>query len=351
MDDAPTVEHWLALLRDGSAAEQQRARTELGLILEARGFLDEAADAYERNVRDGVTDRRPYDRLAAIARQRGDAEAEARVLRALAEMLAPVGSPGPLAPLPPAEKGASPATRSAGRWLLAAGGVAVVSVVIGGALLIPVRPPAPPASALVSPSAVERAPSSNLAVAPAASTLLPSPVPSPTAPPPSPVPAPSPTATAVPLASRCTDAAERFPQTNDTEAAVRAAYATYMGRQGVTIDPTSALFTGQGAAYVERHAEVVAGWMAVSLQRERRGLPTFPLVDYVASDIVVASGQDAFQLRATISPQGWTELRALPADTCEGAFLKHPDNARWVDLMQASVGDITWAIPTPQPRR
>ena len=91
--------------------------------------------------------------------------------------------------------------------------------------------------------------------------------------------------------------------------------------------------------------------MAVTLQRERRGLPTFPLVDYVASDIIVAAGPGEYQLRATISPQGWSELRALPSDSCEGAFLANPDNARWVEQMQASVGDITWALPTPQPRR
>ncbi len=37
---------WLALLRDGTPDERALARTELGLILERRGMLAEAAEAY-----------------------------------------------------------------------------------------------------------------------------------------------------------------------------------------------------------------------------------------------------------------------------------------------------------------
>src|SRR4051794_24666181 len=87
------IGHWLAVLRDGTEAEQALARTELGLILEARGRLDEAAAAYERNVAAGVSDRRPYERLAALAHARGDARAEAWALRALADVLAPLDLP------------------------------------------------------------------------------------------------------------------------------------------------------------------------------------------------------------------------------------------------------------------
>ena len=58
-----------------------------------------------------------------------------------------------------------------------------------------------------------------------------------------------------------------------------------------------------------------------------------------------------YQYRATISPRGWTEIRAWPATTCEGAFIRNPANACWVELMEASVGDITWALPTPSPAR
>src|SRR5215217_4196101 len=106
MDASPGAEgdvgRWLALLRDGPEEEQQRARTELGLILEARGRLDDAAEAYERNVADGVSDRRPYERLAALAQARGDRETEARALRALADLLAPPPPPSrPATVIPP----------------------------------------------------------------------------------------------------------------------------------------------------------------------------------------------------------------------------------------------------------
>ncbi|MGE3271231.1 MAG: hypothetical protein AB7P40_20945, partial [Chloroflexota bacterium] len=122
MHDAADIGRWLALLRDGSEAEQQLARTELGLILEARGLLDEATAAYAQNVQDGVADRRPYERLAAIARLRGDVAEEARLLRALADLLAPPLLPEddafPSAPQPPtaidtgddAERSPSPQT-------------------------------------------------------------------------------------------------------------------------------------------------------------------------------------------------------------------------------------------------
>jgi hypothetical protein len=160
-----------------------------------------------------------------------------------------------------------------------------------------------------------------------------------------------PTSTLTPLPTRCADAAHRFPATVDPESAVRAAFREYLARQGVTIDPASTLFAGLNTAYVERHAEVVAGWIAVTLQRERRGLAPFTLADYVASDVIVAVGPGEYQLRATVSPQGWAEMRAWPATTCEGVFMGDPANARWVDLMAASVGDITWALPTPSPPR
>ena len=66
-DVESTIGRWLTQLRDGTEAGRQLARTELGLILEARGLLDEAIEAYARNVEVGVADRRPYERLAALA--------------------------------------------------------------------------------------------------------------------------------------------------------------------------------------------------------------------------------------------------------------------------------------------
>ncbi|MGE3912157.1 MAG: hypothetical protein AB7K36_22545, partial [Chloroflexota bacterium] len=230
-------------------------------------------------------------------------------------------------------------------------GVAVLAVVGGIAMLTPIGQPAPAETALTAPPpslSPVLEPSGAERMAPAASpspTALPSPVAGAR-----PTTAASPTHTPAPLAARCADAALRFPESTDTATAVRTAFREFMARQGVTADPASTLFAGLSDAYAEHHAEVVAGWMAVILQRERRGLPAFPLVDYVASDVIVAAGPGQYQQRATMSPQGWTELRALNADTCEGAFLRNPANARWVELMQASVGDITWAIPT-QTRR
>jgi hypothetical protein len=228
--------------------------------------------------------------------------------------------------------------------------VPVLAVVFGAALLWPSGTGAP------QPSTPSGGPGEIVPVSSSATIELrliagtPSPILSPTV---TPLPSPSLTPTITPPSrpARCADVGLRFPETNDPEGAVRSAYRERMARQGVTIDPASTLFDGLGEAYASRHDEVVAGWVAVTLQRERRGLAPFPLVDYVASDVIVATGPGAYQLRATVSPQGWSEMRAWPADTCEGAFMRNPANARWVDLMQVSVGDITWALPTRTPTR
>jgi hypothetical protein len=228
--------------------------------------------------------------------------------------------------------------------------VPVLVVVVGAALAWPAtpdaRPATPPTGPLLATAAQSPLPTVELRLI----AGTPSPIPSPTATQAS-TPSVTPTVAPTPLAARCADAGLRFPETRDSEAAVRTAYREYLARQGVTVDASSRLFTGLGEAYATRHEEVVAGWIAVTLQREQRGLTAFPLADYVASDVVVAVGPGEYQLRATVSPQGWSELRAWPAETCEGAFLRSPANARWVDLMQASVGDITWALPTRQPTR
>ena len=443
------VGRWLVLLRDGSEEEQQLARTELGLILEARGLLDDAIEAYERNVAAGVADRRPYERLAALARARDDFPAEARALRALADLIAPAPPP-PALPIPPstpsalapepapadppavdspsdpdaldvapdaqasevptdepassrADDGqgersvdaapdtallpepvgaqfiapASPAPASVApespgsskspepaqpapadvaarsgrrlRVVLAALALPLLVLLVGLIVVQPGQPVAvpptlPPASptvqTIVSPTAVE------IRLAADGPALLSSPTATPL-----PTPSPVPTLTPTPLPARCADAELRFPETPDPETAVRAAYREYLARQGVSLGAGDALFTRLAEAYVARHAEVVAGWIGVTLQRERRGLPAFSLVEYVASDLVVMTASGEFQYRATISPQGWAEIRAWPATTCEGAFVRNPANARWVELMEASVGDITWALPTPPPAR
>jgi hypothetical protein len=223
--------------------------------------------------------------------------------------------------------------------------VPVLVVIFGASLVWPSGPGAPQsATSSGSPGGIVPVPSST-SVELRLIAGTPSPIPSPTATPP-PSPTLVPTVAPTPLPARCADAGLRFPETNDPEGAVRNAYREFLARQGVAIDPTSTLFDGLGEAYASRHDEVLAGWMAVILQREHRGLAAFPLADYVASDVIVATGPGEYQLRATVSPQGWSEMRAWPAETCEGAFMRSPANAHWVDLMQVSVGDITWALPT-----
>lgn len=502
--DGSAIEHWLTLLREGDEQEQQLARTELGLILESRGLLDEAYEAYERNVQEGVSDRRPYERLAALARARNDVATEARALRLLASLLDPPapappevepdGTDGKSAPntqapeepptpsaaevdpeppatlkppalegddvveqarradgrrrsgdvvprehsasgahrrdgevgeypseppvashafaIPPSSLGddtdghapaaqlpgsesvaatarttrlaladmqsaarprateadeadeaqdresqaALPRQAALGRGTLLAGIAALLLLALGGGALLlrTLRESSPEEVSIVGVSASEPEPTPTLIL-----VVEPSPAvaaenravaeragdPSPS-PPAQALPSPSPT----PLPVRCTDAALRFPETKDTTEAVRTAFREYMARQGVTVDPSSREFVGLGQAYLTRPDDIVAGWMGVTLQRERRGLPVFSLADYVSSDVIMAIGPNEYQLRGTISPQGWNEIQSWPVDTCEGAFIKNPANAHWVEAMQSSVGDITWALPTPTPR-
>jgi hypothetical protein len=71
-----------ALLK-GKSNEQANARTEIGLILEARGYLEDAEDMYWTNIQARSTDRRSYDQLVGIYRQRRDRLSETLVLRQL----------------------------------------------------------------------------------------------------------------------------------------------------------------------------------------------------------------------------------------------------------------------------
>jgi hypothetical protein len=410
------AEHWLAVLQAGNHEEQHLARTELGLILEQLGLRSDAIEAYRANVAAHVLDRRPYERLAALARAEDDPALEATALRALADLLdppapasrppaevaplaAPMPSAGPdLAPVEPPRPVASSGAlawrgpsrlaggvrgavqrrlfaRSRGlsfvqarpeggasvHWaaLVAGAAVALIVVVLGFTDLVPLTGVA--RSLLIGSASNASSGSPDVvAFSPVLPVVAdaPSPAPidlrlvadamalaSPTVAMPAPLPLASPSPVLVAVPERCSNASVRFPETRDTEAAIRAAFREYLARQGVTMDPTSALFTGLGEAYVARHSQVVAGWMAVTLQRERRGLSTFSLTDYVASDVVVAVGANEYQLRATVSPQGWADITSWPASSCEGAFIRDPANAHWVELMQATVGDITWALP------
>src|SRR5262249_38180882 len=66
-------------------------------------------------------------------------------------------------------------------------------------------------------------------------------------------PAASPSPSPTPLPARCADASQHFPETQDSEAAVRTAFREYLTRQGVLLDGPSTLFVGLGEAYAVRH--------------------------------------------------------------------------------------------------
>ena len=86
-DDYRQGQHYLGLLRDGTADQRIEARLALGLIFERRGQFHEAAELYENNIWDGVRDPSLYDRLAMMYRRTGrfdlalEVDVEARRLR------------------------------------------------------------------------------------------------------------------------------------------------------------------------------------------------------------------------------------------------------------------------------
>ncbi|MBA2446986.1 MAG: hypothetical protein H0V51_03070 [Chloroflexi bacterium] len=79
--DDKDAERYLTLLREGSPTEKVEARDRLGAIFERRGLLDEAAQAYETNIREGVRDPDLYERLASVYRQQGRTELADEVLQ------------------------------------------------------------------------------------------------------------------------------------------------------------------------------------------------------------------------------------------------------------------------------
>jgi Bacterial SH3 domain len=94
----------LSLLRDGDRHQKIRARERLSQIFERRGFLDEAAQCLETNIRDGVRDPRVYQRLAGVYRRQGRHELADEVLveaRRLAERISRPQQPGVRRPGPP----------------------------------------------------------------------------------------------------------------------------------------------------------------------------------------------------------------------------------------------------------
>jgi len=74
---------WLDVLLKGKPDEQAKARTEIAIILEARGFEEDAEEAYWANVQARTTDRRAYDRLIDLYQRRRDRLSETLVQRQL----------------------------------------------------------------------------------------------------------------------------------------------------------------------------------------------------------------------------------------------------------------------------
>lgn len=88
---------WLDVLLKGKSEDQARARTEIGMILEARGFSDDAEEAYWTNVQSGAADRRAYDRLIVLYQNRKDRLSESLVRRKLEDVFNRPAGATPLA--------------------------------------------------------------------------------------------------------------------------------------------------------------------------------------------------------------------------------------------------------------
>jgi hypothetical protein len=88
---------WLEVLLKGKPEQQAVARTEIAMILEVRGFADDAEEAYWTNVQAGAPDRRSYERLIAMYQLRRDRLSETLVRRQLDEVFS---KPAPARPAP-----------------------------------------------------------------------------------------------------------------------------------------------------------------------------------------------------------------------------------------------------------
>jgi hypothetical protein len=89
---------WLDILLKGKPEQQALARTEIAMILEARGFADDAEEAYWANVQAKTGDRRAYERLISLYRERKDRLSESLVKRQLEDVFSPREVPQPASP-------------------------------------------------------------------------------------------------------------------------------------------------------------------------------------------------------------------------------------------------------------
>ena len=137
------------------------------------------------------------------------------------------------------------------------------------------------------------------------------------------------------LPTRCADASVRFPGVNDPRAAVAAAYR----QNGVDVDvvrPGGARLTPESAG------QVVGGWIGVSLLLERAGQTAPTLTDCLSQQPgggptlanALISGRS---IDGILTADEWAQVQALPASTCEGAFLRDPRNATLARLVDGVI--------------
>jgi hypothetical protein len=143
--------------------------------------------------------------------------------------------------------------------------------------------------------------------------------------------APNPAAS---LPARCVDANLRFPGANDPTTAVTAAY-RQIGVDVTAIRPGGARLTPDSAG------QVIGGWVGISLLLDRAGQPAPTLAEWLSQEPgkptlanALVSGRSVDGL---LTATEWAQVQALPANTCEGAFLRDPRNATLAHLVDGVI--------------
>jgi hypothetical protein len=386
--------NWLDVLLKGKPEQQAIARTEIAMILEVRGFAEDAEEAYWTNVQAGATDRRSYERLIAMYQLRRDRLSETLVRRQLDEMFS---KSAPARPAPAEPSGSATSARAND-----------APVSLARHLTGPDRP-AQPASPVRRLRGGRRADDDNADYANHPLRSLPAPatqhresagrqaVPATEVLPATSSPertgerrrgrlAPNPgssyrrylatggglvalqptTIMAFVLASvevaamivfflvfsdrgigsrlaltgsnqlpaRCADATRRFPGATDPRGSVASAYR----QQGVDVDAPR---VGGARLNADQAELVIGGWMAASLLLENAGQTPPKLNEWLDPESSRPTLANAIvagrRLDTMITRDEWAEIQSWPATTCGGAFMHDPRNASLIGLMERVV--------------
>jgi hypothetical protein len=116
----------------------------------------------------------------------------------------------------------------------------------------------------------------------------------------------------------CTDAWLGFPRSDNPRIAVRLALPA-----GIQLTNNPYL-----DRYLDQSELIVASWIAVSLQRERRGYPGISLARWIG---------DGSTLSYRLSEDQWLDMLSWDPRSCEGAFLAEPANMRIITLLRGIV--------------